>query len=531
MIDGNPTRLVKMLPILILTCVFLPTVGGLGKAQAGQASPKVLRPATPEEAEAMRLHVEKKQKELADWKKEVERRSREPEWLTISKNLVALEIAGMLDPVGLSIDEATKGNPDEQVQLRAKWIKRVASLLSVADSADDVIRGVVEFAEANLTSKAKRELIAFVQDSSHISVAHKETDNNNMTTGGTIIFDHFQDRKWGFGVMNADGSNKQIYMHDVGDYFDPVQNPNSEDIVFYFVHPGQVGMKTDADIRVLHPTSGKITNLVANSAYTTNPAWSPDGKQITFDCDTTIERPSGRRGTVHNIWIMNADGTRQRNLTEGENDTAGESDRDHAWSSDGSRIAFVSNRASRKIDKTIGDIFDVYTMDPNGQNMVRLTHSKTTARYPRWNPQGDHLLYLSGKKRRTVNVVELNGNKSRELTTCVLSMGIPAWNPAGDRIAFVRYTDTYAVYIVGLEGGVPKRLTRFPAHTAAKPTIGCSHPCWSPDGKWIVFGHDRTDSSVRNDDIYKIEIGSGRITQLTNTTEFGHDPTWYSSNK
>jgi TolB protein len=60
------------------------------------------------------------------------------------------------------------------------------------------------------------------------------------------------------------------------------------------------------------------------------PAWSPDGKRIAFT--------SNRDGN-YEIYLMNADGSGQRNLTQHP-----ASDNFAAFSPDGRRLAFLSNR-------------------------------------------------------------------------------------------------------------------------------------------------------------------------------------------
>ena len=132
-----------------------------------EPSPKAIRPATEAEAEAMREFVARKQRELAAWKTEVERQAQNPEWLIITRNLVAAEIAGLLDPVGLSIDEATRGNPDQRVQLHAAWIKTVSGLIGAAGSADDVAKGFYEFAKSNLKGELRERVISLVQSAAN----------------------------------------------------------------------------------------------------------------------------------------------------------------------------------------------------------------------------------------------------------------------------------------------------------------------------------------------------------------------------
>ena len=101
-----------------------------------------------------------------------------------------------------------------------------------------------------------------------------------------------------------------------------------------------------------------------------NPSWSPDGKRIAFD--------SFRNGAGGNkdIYVMDADGRNQRNLTN-------HPDRDYghpSWSPDSKRIAFVSNR-TRDLNR------DIYVMDADGGNPQNLTNNPGDDEDPAWyNP-------------------------------------------------------------------------------------------------------------------------------------------------
>jgi len=82
-------------------------------------------------------------------------------------------------------------------------------------------------------------------------------------------------------------------------------------------------------------------------------AWSPDGEQIAF--------ASYRDGNWE-IYIMNADGSDQRNVTD--NPT---SDGLPAWSPDGEQIAFTSEREGN---------FEIYLMNADGSGEIRLTNNQ-----------------------------------------------------------------------------------------------------------------------------------------------------------
>ena len=73
------------------------------------------------------------------------------------------------------------------------------------------------------------------------------------------------------------------------------------------------------------------TPLTHSSALESEPAWSPDGSQIAF---------SFVSGGFGNVFVMNADGTGVRNVTN----QVDSFNTKPTWSPDGSKIAFYSNR-------------------------------------------------------------------------------------------------------------------------------------------------------------------------------------------
>jgi Tol biopolymer transport system component len=108
--------------------------------------------------------------------------------------------------------------------------------------------------------------------------------------------------------------------------------------------------------------SGQIV-LPLGDRHSVTPAWSPDATQIAFVTDEF----SGARPEV---WVMNADGSRQRRLTR----KGGEP----AWSPDGRSIAFSRDD-------------DIYVMGSDGSGKRRLTRRGTS---PTWSPDGRRIAFV-----------------------------------------------------------------------------------------------------------------------------------------
>ena len=84
---------------------------------------------------------------------------------------------------------------------------------------------------------------------------------------------------------------------------------------------------------------------------------------------------------AHEIYVMDADGGNQRRLT---NNPA--SDHSPAWSPDGKRIAFVSDRDGH-VDRIPGWFTsEIYVMNADGSNPQNLTNNPADDRNPSWSP-------------------------------------------------------------------------------------------------------------------------------------------------
>jgi Tol biopolymer transport system component len=107
----------------------------------------------------------------------------------------------------------------------------------------------------------------------------------------------------------------------------------------------------------------------------TDPAWSPDGGKIAFVSDRDRNRE---------IYVADADGSSPRRLTD---DLA--TDQFPAWSPDGSKIAFGTDRDGNE---------EIYVMSASdGSGQANLTADPATDRYPAWSPDGTKIAFRSSR--------------------------------------------------------------------------------------------------------------------------------------
>jgi len=135
---------------------------------------------------------------------------------------------------------------------------------------------------------------------------------------------------------------------------------------------------------------------------------------------------------------------------------------------------------------------------------------------PSWSPDGRWVAFsaLAGGVS-DIFVYDLQQNVLKQLTRDSYSDLHPAWSPDGKRLAFVtdRFTTNlqwmdigqYELALLDPETGRTEKLLAFPGGKNVSPQ-------WSPDGRSIYFLSDQNGKT----DLYRLELGSGRIFQVTN---------------
>lgn len=188
--------------------------------------------------------------------------------------------------------------------------------------------------------------------------------------------------------------------------------------------------------------------------------------------------------------------------------------RDPEWSSDGTRLAFVTGGTLKVLDVATQAVRSLPSATPSGTKLS-----------PTWSPDGAWIAFHH-LATDDIWVVPSDGlAPATRLTGATTYDSDPSWGPDG-RIAFARYGAASDIYVgtfnpttVTLDG-----ITGLANTTDLTPV---PRPMdWSPDGTTLVAGAAKVNAQ---DDLYLVPAdGSGTPTQLTSGTTWDHGPTWSS---
>ncbi len=221
-----------------------------------------------------------------------------------------------------------------------------------------------------------------------------------------------------------------------------------------------------------------------------DPQLSPDGRQVLYT-RRFVDKLKDRWETA--LWIMNADGTRNRYLATGSG---------AQWSPDGSRVAYVA----RGEPDTTQQLFVRYVDGASGASQI--TRVSQTPADLRWSPDSRQLafrmLVLSTDAWKIDVPAAPKGAKWTEPPRVVTRL-----NYRRDRQGFV--DDGYKhLFVVSTDGGTPRQVT--------SGDFEDGEPRWTRDGRELLFSGLRTEGAEhawRESEIYAVDVTRGLVRQLT----------------
>ena len=261
---------------------------------------------------------------------------------------------------------------------------------------------------------------------------------------------------------------------------------------------------------------------------TTDPAWSPDGRQLAFTRNEDVGEST--TFTFDDVFVMDADGSDVRQVTADEEDLwSGQP----TWSPDGQELAYVRGES---IASTVSSKYgELYRIGLDGDGMRPLTTGQPDTD-PDWSPDGRRIVFVRGvslssftEANDDLYVLDVDTGQVRQLTHTPQGTfeAAPAWSPDGARIAFVRTTrrsqfdGTASLHVMDRDGTHERRLPTYELFSDSPYSVA-----WSPDGQSIAF---ETSSMIGCTSISVVKVSTGSrhaVTTCARPREATVSPSW-----
>lgn len=188
------------------------------------------------------------------------------------------------------------------------------------------------------------------------------------------------------------------------------------------------------------------------------------------------------------IFIADADGKHARPLLSNP-----ANDYNASFSHDGKWVVFTSERNGSA---------DIYRVHTDGSGLEQLTNNTWFDDQAAFSPDGKKIAFVSTRNRQAdIYILEIATKKIINITNHAGGNFRPSWSPDGESIAFSSDRDSKnpkpvftlwhstEIYTVHVDGSQLVRRTKMDSYAGS--------PCWSPDGKQIVF-YEAELQQVRN---------------------------------
>ena len=254
------------------------------------------------------------------------------------------------------------------------------------------------------------------------------------------------------------------------------------------------------DIYVMDGDGSNQRRLTVNPARDEYPTWSPDGAKIAFVSNRYNVNKDHKQ-----IWVIDADGKNPIRLTDGLVDWGPD------WSPDGTKIMYDTHLVPEDHNLAPGGIT---VMDADGNNKRLVKNARGL--HPTWSPDGKRIAFIAGKNPgddAQIYVMDVDGRNRMRLTRDFVHKRLPSWSHDGKRIAYV---GDNVIWVVDSDGKNPRQLTE---HVTEE------HPTWSPDSGSIAFHSFGRDPGIVG--IYTVDVTNGAVDALPRDLySRNYDPDW-----
>ena len=292
-------------------------------------------------------------------------------------------------------------------------------------------------------------------------------------------------------MVETAGGEAKRFVGGIGNAYSPCWSPDGRWLAFVSDREGEVvGSVASNDEKEqkrrgkgkpqlwLIPTDGgEAFQLTAMPHGVSDPAWSPDSKQLLFsaqvgplDEETADGKVLPKARVIDRLWyrldgvgyiyerrqhlfVVPVTGGEPAQLTDGDWD-----DSDAAWSPDGSEIAFTSSRAEDRWRSPAPDLYIMPSEQGKAGALRCLTDGTLACSVPAWSPDGSRLAFVGTAKLRSAGhqyLYTIAAHAEQGVATCL------TWAFEGSCMDWTNSD-------IGDEHLIPR-------------------PVWSPDGQLLYF--------------------------------------------
>jgi Tol biopolymer transport system component/predicted Ser/Thr protein kinase len=264
----------------------------------------------------------------------------------------------------------------------------------------------------------------------------------------------------------------------------PAVSPDGRELVFV-----RTSGDLEDDLYLAGFQDGRLTGtprrLTTNRVQKSSPLWTKDGKEIVYIEGAVTSEPSIRR--------IRASGGEPRRI-EGIGANA--------------NFLSMAAKANRLAYSSFSVNLDIRRLDLKtaGARPERFLSSTRFEAQPAYSPDGKRIAFASNRGgEQQIWVADADGTNISPLTSFSSGIaGSPQWSPDGQVIVFdARPNGDPEIYTVSAAGGSVKQLTHSPGEDHV--------PSWSPDGKWIYFGSVRAGGH----EIFRMHPDGSGVQQMT----------------
>ena len=214
-----------------------------------------------------------------------------------------------------------------------------------------------------------------------------------------------------------------------------------------------------------------------------------------------------QRDGNHEIYVMNADGTNQVRLTFNS-----VFDADVSFSPGGDKIAFSSTRDGNA---------EIYIMHADGSSQTRLTNSPGSDAHPTFSPDGTKIAFASERNGHLgIWVMNVDGSNPVELLEGIGGTD-PSYSPDGTKIIFCGHGNnggTSQIWIMNANGTGRGNLSQEFSDDIS--------PAFSPDGTKVVYFRDPKGPGSAPPGIYTMNIDGTNKVALPGTNSADFHPSY-----